>query len=236
MDVDKLIDEAKKGKGGEKQTDAGQVSKMSGEDLGTTYTSTAVERLGGEVAEQVIRWKLEEELSYAKITDRLNNQGYPEITISLVQSFFQKYNKIKDKLMEDNTVLRRRLIRRTLKHEHKIDNMISTLVDQLNVIRADTQIDEIERTNALSTLIRTAMDAMRSDNKMLKETRTDTDIKVPNLTQINITNKIGKEKEKLRAELLRADFHVEVVDENKKTNSTDIQGAPVEDEASGSSE
>jgi len=238
MDVNKLIDDAKKGKIGEKLKEEGIV-RVSTEQLAAAQTKTAIEKLGDETAEQVIRWKLEEELSYAKISERLIQQGHTNMSISLVQSFFQKYNKIKDRLMEDNNVLRRRLIRRTLKHEHKIDSMITTLIDQLNVIKADPEIDEIERTNALTTLIRTAMDAMRSDSKLLKETRTDITDKTPNLTQINITNKIGKDKEKLRAELLRADFdvEVEVIDEDKKRDSPDVQGTPVESwEAKGSSE
>jgi len=208
MDVDKLVEEAKEGKIEETLQDSGVIRIPDSQIVPEKNQTTAIEKLGDDVAELVARWKLEEELSYSKIMERLKQQGH-DVTIGEVQAFFVKYNKIKDKILEDNTVLRRRLIRRTLVHEHNLDNMIQSLIDQLDIIKSAQDIDEVERTQALTSLIKTALDAMRSDSTILSATRNEVKEKITgitNLTQINITNKIGKEKENLRAELLRADF------------------------------
>jgi len=206
MDVDKIIDEVKEGQTSAILKESGAIKSEMPEIEPTKSQNSAIERLGEDVAEQVIKWKLEEELSYTKIAARLQEQGHKDIDVTLVHSFFNKYNKLKDKVMEDNGVLRRRMIRRTFKHENNIDNMIDVLINQLDTIRNSTEIDEIERTQALTQLIKTAMDTMKCDSTILGATQNRESSGKVNLTQINITNRIGKEKEKLRSELLRANF------------------------------
>lgn len=182
-----------------------------------------IERLGGDVAMKVVDMFFEYK-TVPEIVDELKKHKV-DVSNNDVKRFLDKYRGIKEKRLSKNKKLRNRLLKRIEMHEQQIDKIIQTANEQLEHIKYG-EMGMSQKVHALSSMMKAILDAVKTDSMLNKGIKDN----VTNITQVNIVNKISKEKQGLRERVLRANFFTQNVDWEEIESKVEEQKRDVPEE------